>query len=379
MRIAVDGRPLCHPHTGIGVYVYEVLSRIAAEHELFVYSDRPLPQAPSFPATFRSGPARRLAGQATAAFGFGQWANRDLADVYWGTRHNLPLSLGRLPAVVTIHDLVWRRMPETMHPLNRLLDSFYMPLALRRADRVLAVSEDTAMAVRRFSGHQQVHAVPLAARAMSGASEPFHHPRPYFLFVGQKEPRKNLLGLVEGFRRATAHGLTEHDLILVGPEAWKLRELASAIDAAGLRRRVVDLGAVSAPRLAGVYRSCTALVLASFYEGFGLPLLEAMQFGKPVITSDSGAMAEIGGDAALLVDPQRVDDISAALLRLTVDRTAYRRLAASALRRCRRYSWERTAKATLAVLDAARLDRAQEQSQRELHRQVDRVGSHAVR
>lgn len=358
MRIAVDGRPLRHPLGGIGVYAYQILCRIADDHELFIYLDRELSEPPAIRGVYRAGPARRLTGLVTANLSFARWARRDEVDVFWSPRHHLPLALGDIPAVVTIHDLVWRLAPETMKPLNRVLDATLMPIALARADGVIAVSADTATRIADYCGRRDVATVALAARRATGAV-PFAHPRPYFLFVGTKEPRKNLAGTVDGFRRAVAAGLDDHDLVLAGPYGWKQSGLAKAIADSGVGERIVDLGPISEARLAGVFEACDGLVLASFYEGFGLPLLEAMQHGKPVITSNTGAMAEVAGDAALLVDPHSPEAIARALLQLARDRDTYRRLAANARRRSRTFSWDRAARKTVEVLAAAAGRRAQ--------------------
>ena len=352
MRIAVDGRPLHHPYTGIGVYTFELLSRMADEHELFVYLDRELRRRPAFRATFRAGSGRRLRGMATAHFLFARWARQDAVDVFWGPRHNLPLALRGIPGVVTVHDMVWRRAPETMKPLNRLIDSTLMPIALAQAASVLAVSADSAEQVRRFCGRRDVVATPLAARRPT-ITAPFSYGRPFFLWVGQREPRKNLAGIIAGFRRAVQCGMTSHDLVLVGPRGWKQAGLAATIAGPGVSERIIDLGAISDELLAGVYQACAALVLASFYEGFGIPLLEAMQYGKPVIASGRGSMQELGGDAALLVDPDEPNTIAAAFMRLARDTHTYCQLAANAKRRSKLYSWDRTARDTIAVLAAA--------------------------
>lgn len=351
MRIAVDGRPLRHPRTGIGVYAFELLSRFAEEHALFVYFDRPLDRRLGFRAAIRAGRVHRtglldgLARHATTHFLFPRWARADRADVFWGPRHNLPLGLRGVPGVVTIHDMVWRRAPDTMRPLNRAADALLMPMALRQAAGVLAVSADTANEVRRFCGRDDVRAVPNAARALP-AAEPFDHPRPYFLWIGQREPRKNLPGIVEGFRLAGARGLDSHDLVLVGPPGW-------GRSASGAAPGVIDLGAVSDARLAGLLRGCAALAMASFYEGFGIPLLEAMRHGKPVIASAVGALMEVAGDAALFVDPEAPASIAAAFLRVAKDGALYRRLAERAQLRAAAFSWDRAARETLATLRAA--------------------------
>ncbi|MYD98321.1 MAG: glycosyltransferase family 4 protein [Gammaproteobacteria bacterium] len=350
MRIAVDGRPLRHPFVGIGVYTREILSRIGRDHELFIYLDRDLPEPPDIPGVCRAGSGRRLTGLLTANVVFPRWARQDAVDVFFSPRHHLPLALRNIPSVVTIHDLVWRVAPETMKPLNRALDAMLMPIALAQADRVIAVSPDTANRIEAFCGRSDVDTVMLAPRQLP-PPEPFEHGRPFFLFVGTKEPRKNLPGTLDGFRRAVAAGL-DHDLVLAGSDGWE-PGIAERIAASGLSDRVVDLGPISSARLAGVYQACSALVLASFYEGFGIPLVEAMAHGKPVITSNNGAMAEIAGDAALFVDPANAASIARAFLKLERDQDTRQRLAANAHRRAKSFSWDRAARETVEVLATA--------------------------
>ena len=346
MRIGVDGRPLSHPFSGIGVYTQEILSRIGSTaHDLFIYLDREPERPIDISGTFRSGPSRRLSGLLRANVAFAHWAEQDKVDVFFSPRHHLPLALGNTPAVVTIHDMVWRVAPETMHPLNRFLDTTLMPLALAKAKRVIAVSADTANRIGEYCGRRDVTTIHNGARDLPHAV-PFTHPRPYFLFVGTKEPRKNLKGTLEGFNRALAAGLNNHDLVLVGATGWG----DSGLDASVASDRIVDLGAISAERLSGVYQSCTALTLASLYEGFGIPLVEAMQYGKPVITSATGATAEVAGDAAILVDPGNPASIARAFLKLAKDGEARRRLASNAHRRSRAFSWDCAAQATVEVL-----------------------------
>ena len=355
MRIAVDGRPLRHPLSGIGVYTHEILSRIAADHELCVYLDRAPDRPIEFATVLRAGPRRRLTGLATANVAFAQWAKRDKTDVFFSPRHHLPLALANIPTVVTIHDLVWRVAPETMRPVNRLLDTALMPLALARADRVIAISNDTAKRIGQHGGRTDVVTIPNGSRPLP-TPVPFAHTKPFFLFVGTKEPRKNLGGTIEGLRRAVNAGLG-CDLVLAAPLGWGPSELAEAIAEPAIAERIVDLGPVSRARLSGLYGACVALVLASFYEGFGIPLAEAMAHGKPVITSNRGAMAEVAGDAGILVDPANPASIARAFLKVASDAETRRRLSNNALRQSRSFSWDRAARATVDVLTDARTSR----------------------
>jgi glycosyltransferase involved in cell wall biosynthesis len=288
-----------------------------------------------------------LSGLLTANVAFARWAKQDRVHVFFSPRHHLPLTLGPIPAVVTIHDMVWRVAPETMQSLNRLLDTTLMPLAMARAEGIIAVSADTANRIAEYCGRRDVTTIHNGCRDLSKVV-PFTYPRPYFLFVGTKEPRKNLGGIVEGFRRASAAGLN-HDLVLAGPSGWGASGLGDTVGGEG----IVDLGPISDERLSGAYQSCSALVLASFYEGFGIPLVEAMRHGKPVITSGRGAMAEIADDAGILVDPGNPDGIARAFLKLANDQEGRRRLAANARRRSRAFSWDRAAQTTVEVLREA--------------------------
>ena len=359
MRIAIDGRPLRHPHTGIGVYTRELLPRLAQRCELFVYFDRQVPATFGFPATFRMpawlGGASRLApaaGFAVANLMFACWARRDRADAFWSPRHHLPLALGRVPAVVTVHDMVWRTAPATMRPLNRLLDAALMPLALARAARVIAVSEYTRAQILRWRERDGICVTPLAPVAPARGA-PFQHPRPFFLFVGTKEPRKNLEGLIEGFAIAADEGMRGCDLLLAGGSGWRQATLPGLIEACCVGHRIFDLGALSDERLAGVYAASMAVALPSFDEGFGIPIVEAMRYGKPIIAARAGALPEVAGAAALLIDPAQPRDIAQALKRLATERELRERLAANARQRAKRYSWQRTAAQTLRALEAA--------------------------
>lgn len=354
LRIGVDGRPLRHPYTGIGIYTLEVLSRLAGEHELFVYLDRPdgawADAGPPFRARYRSAPAGLPRPLAVNVL-FARWAARDAVDVFFAPRHHLPAMLGATPSVVTIHDLVWRVAPSTMLPANRLADTALMPVAVKRASRVIAVSNDTAARLAAYR-RRGVHVIHEAGRELP-AKAPFAHPRPFFLFVGTREPRKNLSGMLEGFRRARRRGLPEVDLVLAGGPGWREDGLEAAI---ADDEHVVDLGAVGEDRLASLYSSCVALVMASHYEGFGLPVVEAMRHGKPAIAASTGALPETAGDAALLVDPADADDIARGFLALGADNEALGRLGAAARRRADDFSWDRAAAATARVLRAAARD-----------------------
>lgn len=363
MRIAIDARLWAEPRSGIGRYtraLTEHLLRLAPEERWILYVDRP--PGPSFPgAEVRCLPwPQRLV--------WSLWhAPRDLrrrpVDVFHGvTGFELP---GRGPwtLVTTVHDLVPLRFPALVPARHRWAVRGLLGGALRRAHRVIAVSEATRSEIlaRYRLRPERVVVVPEAAAAhFVPPSEPvlaavrarYGLTRPYVLFVGYLEPKKNVVALLDAvaaLRRRGAWGETE--LVIVGATGWGPAPAAHA-RALGLEGAVRFVGAAPDADLPALYGGALAFVFPSLWEGFGLPVLEAMASGAPVVASNRGALPEVTGGAALLVDPAPLP-LAGALERLLADPALRERLRAAGLARAAAFSWERTARETLAVYRAA--------------------------
>jgi glycosyltransferase involved in cell wall biosynthesis len=175
----------------------------------------------------------------------------------------------------------------------------------------------------------------------------------YLLFVGTLQPRKNLVALVEAYGQLRARNRREHHLVLVGRRGWAFTDVFRRVHELGLERVVHHFDAADSATLVGFYNAATALVLPSRYEGFGLPVLEAMSCGCPVISSNAAALPEVCGDAALLFDPGDVDALAALLERLVDDAAVRGELIRRGFANCSRFSWERTARQAAAVYHAA--------------------------
>lgn len=346
MRIAFDARPLNHPYTGIGVYTRQLVTRLARIHELFGYLDRPLAVDAIDGITYRAAAVPALLRPFVAHVAFPSWARLDEVDLFWSPRHHLPLFLNDRPTVVTVHDMVWRVAPETMRPANRWLETILMPMALKRATEVIAVSQDTADRVTDFRPRSP-HVVHEAPNTISGAA-PYPAERPYFLFVGTREPRKNLARVIAAFRAAQVNA----DLILVGGAGWGEDPTTDRPDEMP-KKRIIDLGSVDDATVASLYAGCLAVVLPSIYEGFGLPLVEGLSYGKPLITSNSGSMPEVAGDAAVYVDPLDIASIQAGLESVFLDQDLAARLSLAARARTHEFSWDRAADETDALMRRA--------------------------
>jgi glycosyltransferase involved in cell wall biosynthesis len=257
--------------------------------------------------------------------------------------------------VVTVHDLAFLVHPELFPRAWRLMYRAALARAVRSADAIVAVSRHTAedLARRARVDRRKVHVVPLAASVPpSGADADsvlsrLKVPQPYVLFVGTLEPRKNLVRLVRAYRRMAARG-TPHALVLAGPMGWHPQPLLRAISEEG-PGDVVLTGAVGPGELDALYRGAAAFVYPSLYEGFGLPVLEAMSRGTACVVSASSSLPEVAGEAALPVDPLSVVGLAEAVERVTSDPQLAARLREAGLARAARFSWDDTARRTLEV------------------------------
>jgi glycosyltransferase involved in cell wall biosynthesis len=244
-------------------------------------------------------------------------------------QHALPLGY-RGRTVVTLHDLSFERQPELMGRLDRLTFKTVVPRAARRADHVLVVSERTKLDVVELYGISPTK-VTVTPNGVDPAFSPGRSDGGYLLFVGAIQPRKDPLAALEA---ATAVGLP---LVVAGPE--KDPELARALRNGGAQLR----GYVTKDELAELYRGASALLMPSRFEGFGLPVIEAMACGTPVVIAADDAMREVAGDAAVYADD---GDFTAATRRALADRA---RLSAAGIERAALFSWAETARKTAAV------------------------------
>ena len=348
LTIAVDARPLAQRKDGIHVYTKKLLERLVRHpHRWCLYGCQNIfKQFDNVVCRDVSAP-RSL----NAFVKFGHWARDDDADLFWSPRHHLPHGLGNIPAIVTVHDLVWKDCPEVM-PYNRwLLERALFPRAVGQAVRVMCVSRATrnALAAHFPSTLEKSEVIPLASSFSTGSS--LEDPkRPYLLFVGTREPRKNIKRLLHGFARIASD--FSGGLMLACADGWLDFNLTEEIETLGLTDRIYFEHPEGDADLAALYRGALAVVLPSLYEGFGLPIVEAMTFGKPIVTSSVSSMPEVAGDAALLVDPTSVESIAEGLRSIIFDKKLRVRLAENSRRRSSIFSWDRTAQLTLAEMES---------------------------
>jgi len=260
--------------------------------------------------------------------------------------------------VVTIHDLSYFVYPEFFTTGSRLLKQFLTGPGIRGASRVICVSGHTGGDVtRRYHAADKVRVIPLGVEpnpgnAGRGDAEILCHygiTGNYILSAGTLEPRKNITTLVRAFRIAAEKGGIPQSLVLCGKPGWKPEEMDREIEASGLKGRIVRTGYVPDEALPALFRHADAFVYPSLYEGFGLPPLEAMAHGVPVLCSNASSLPEVVGDAALTFPPRDEEMLSSLLIRLLNEPELQQELIRKGYRRASLFTWEKTAQATINV------------------------------
>jgi alpha-1,3-rhamnosyl/mannosyltransferase len=284
-------------------------------------------------------------------------ANRE-CDVFLSSNSYLTLLFLRIPGVPIVYDLT--TFEPSMRPNRRstVIERLTLGPAVRRSARLLAISQATADAlVARFPAARERTAVAHLGPAPRGNAELTEAqaaalPAPGFvLAVGTLEPRKNLPRLVEAYAVLDDELQSSHRLVVVGALGWETGPTLAALGSLG--ERCVALGYVSDQELAELYRRCAVFCYPSLGEGFGLPVLEAMALGAPVVTSNISSLPEVGGDAVEYVDPFDAASIAGGLRRVLADADLRTRLAQAGPRRAAAFSWRSFAERTLEVLQAA--------------------------
>lgn len=268
--------------------------------------------------------------------------------VWYSPGYNAPL-FGLARYVLTIHDLNHVDQPANSSPLKRLYYRIVMRNACRRAARVLTVSEYSRGRIVEWSGVDPARVVNVGngvSDAFSPEAVPYRPGFPYLLCVGNRKGHKNEERLLAAFAAAAIDASIR--LAFSGPASQQLLALAGSL---GVSDRVLFLGRIEEEQLPGIYRGALALLFPSLYEGFGLPVLEAMASGIPVLTSNRTALPEVAGDAALLVDPTDTPAISAAIERIVADESLRGKLVHRGLQRVKLFSWDAVAARVQSVLN----------------------------
>jgi len=365
MRVALDGFPLSSPKTGIGHYTFELarsLAQLAPGDRFDLISPIPFTAAAASEIEQASLPNLGFFNPRATSFRRHWWAvglplylRQSQVDLFHGTNYEIPFS-SRRPTVMTIHDLSF--MLVGVHA-QRLIwrAGWRMPWMAKRASRIITPSNSIKKDLCEAFDipPDKVAVTPEAPRPVFKRREDPELLRrlgiegDFILFVGTIEPRKNLRQLVKAFDQMLRNTSLSPKLVIAGGKGWMMDDFGQFIDKQGVTDRVCLTGYLQDEELCTLYSTCTVFIYPSLYEGFGLPPLEAMACGAPVITSRTPALMETVGNAARLIDPKNISDMAQAMTEMLSDQKAREHYAELGKSHVKQFSWEQTALKTLEV------------------------------
>ncbi len=368
MRVGLDGYPLSEPLTGVGHYTLELSRALARNFPLCQFqlvSPKPFAgtivednQLPNL--TFVKAKSSSLRGHWWSV-GLPLYAKKAAFDLFHGTNFELPLWNNRR-SVLTIHDLSTLLHPELhRQPLVRRA-RMRLPLAAKMARAIItpttAVQREVCERLKiKLEKITAIHEAPrsffhsVAADQSLAVCKRLGVKDDFLLFVGTLEPRKNLLTLLKAFALVVRETSLRPQLVIAGGEGWLMSETESFVKSSGVAGQLLFTGYLHDAELRALYSSCTAFIYPSIYEGFGLPPLEAMACGAPVIASRIGAHREVLDDSALLVDPLDIESLKKAIIELVEDEKRRAEFSGAGIERAAKFSWDETARRTYGVYE----------------------------
>lgn len=349
MRIALDTQSALGHKTGIGLYTFNLLKalrQVAPEYEILELDwDRPHELRTDQRLWWQQVELPRRARAAGA-------------DILHVPGFDAP-RWKSCPVVLTVHDLIGMLFPQNLPPVSRFYWSRWLPRSVRWADRIIADSEHTRQDICRLMGvpEGRITVIPLGVgpefrlindpELLEPARVQYDLPDRFMLYLGTLEPRKGIDTLIRSYGEIVRH--TEHDLVIAGKQGWYTEPLFALVHELGLEDRVHFTGYVPNDVLPVLLNLADLFVFPSRYEGFGLPPLEAMACGTPVVSSNASSLPEVVGDAGLMIPPDDTGMLSDVLRRALQDEPLRAELSSRGLARARLFTWEATARHTLEV------------------------------
>jgi glycosyltransferase involved in cell wall biosynthesis len=372
MHIGLDGLPLIKPKTGVGHYTFELARALALlapadDFQLvspFPYETPGISRDQGWPPNLQAVHAKVSgASQHWWTIGLPSYIRQNRLALFHGTNYDVPL-FGGSRTVLTIHDLSFYIHPETLQSRLVRRARYRLPIMARRATIIVTPTRSVRLEVC-----ERLRVKPERVVAVHHAPRPCFRPLPpnqtietrrrlgieddFLLFVGTIEPRKNLLTLVRAFENVLKKTNLRPQLVIAGQDGWLTTELFDYVEKRDFGNCLHWTGYVPDEDLCALYSSCRAFIYPSIYEGFGLPPLEAMACGAPVISSCIPSITEVLGNAARLVSPTDVDALSESIIELCENSDERKRLSEAGQARAAEFSWERTARLTRDVYDLA--------------------------
>ena len=359
MRIGINALILKENNTGTGYYTKCLIEKLQYdtknEYYIFLSSKNLLNSSENnnfkiyeFPLAATSIIFRILIEQ----FLLKRYIKKLKIEILHSTSFSIPLNQNLIPNIVTIHDIFHEKFKKTIKPLTRIYHKIIFNASIKKADFIIADSKNTKEDIINYLGidDKKITVVLLGVNSIylkKNIDSKKNNFGKYFLYVGSLEPRKNIDSVIKAFSKI--HKYIDEILVIVGAKKWKETHLYELVKELGIEKKVFFCGYIADDELPGIYANATALVFPSFYEGFGLPVIEAMAAGTAVITSNNSSLSEISNGASLLVDPYSIDEISIAMKKIVLDTGLKEQQIAKGLRNSKNFTWEKTAEETIDV------------------------------
>ena len=376
-KVVIDATPISPKPSGIGFYVANLI------HHLYCLQDQKNFQ---LEIAYQPGMKNWLTGKLDFPDYLKQYSNLHLLPLpvtisnsiarfpnplltYWGNSFGSPdivhgtnyvvYPYPKSLKVMTIHDLTCIRYPKFIHSVVKTYAN-RIKQCLKWTDLVIAVSESSKRDIVEYLNvePERIYVTPQASRFSSiylsterteqlQRASSYDFSQPYLLFVSTIEPRKNVITLIRAFDLLKETHKLEHQLVLIGQKGWLHQSIFESIETSPWKQHIHYLGYLSDELVALFYSKADVFVYPSYYEGFGLPVLEAMTLGTPVITSNTSSLPEVAGDAAILIDPNNINQLADAILQVISDSQVRQKLIEKGKERAKLFSWERTASETI--------------------------------
>jgi glycosyltransferase involved in cell wall biosynthesis len=365
LKIGVDVSMLAKPKSGVGYYVLSLIEQMSLMNrslDFYLYANESINVLPEG-GNVKSKVIRSGSKPYWMQVLLPKALKKDAIDLFWGGNYTIPVAAGEMKKVVTVHDFVFKTFPSTL-PYKRAWHlRLGMPFYLKYSDHILAVSDNTAFDLKKYYkiSPGKVTVTKLAARKifskppvkeeLSDGLKKIRPLREYVLFVGTIEPRKGVDTLIKALSLIFNRNGDCPNLVLAGQIGWKSGSTIRLIKQLMPKEKVSILEYVEDNDLSLLYRGAKLFVYPSRYEGFGLPVLEAMVSGTPVITTNCSSLNEVGGDAAFYVEPDNEQTLSRAIEKIWSDRKLQNKMSNDGLKHAQKFSWEQTAQRTLNVFE----------------------------
>lgn len=367
-RFGFDKKTGLPNRVGSGEFCFQLLlelSRIDKNNEYFVY----LPKKPTSDMPKETGKWHYIvfSSKLWTLFGLSMklFSDKNRIDIFFSPTHYLPFYVPK-PSTISILDISYLHFPKLFKKRDLYQLKFWGRYSINKAKKIITISKSSKNDIIKAYGvledkisviYPGVKYETLNSKSEINAKfkmqnskfleEKYNVRKEYVLFVGTLQPRKNIIRLIEAFSRLK----TDLQLVIIGKKGWMWEDILKAPKKFGVEEKVKFLHTVSDDELPNFYKNAICFVLPSLYEGFGLPVLEAMKYGCPVLTSNISSLPEVGGEAALYFDPQSTEDIAKSLESIIQNPELRKELVQKGYQQVKKFSWEKTARETLRVLE----------------------------